>query len=112
MRAHAPCGEAFGFRLRARRLHRRQEARSMKFFNFHLMPYRHVDLDAIDRNGSAWVTLSNGLYDAEKAAGLYHEYLDQLELADALGFDGVCLHEHHQTPYGMITIPRALASAL
>jgi hypothetical protein len=28
----------------------------MKFFNFHLMPYRHVDLDAIERNGSAWVT--------------------------------------------------------
>ena len=31
----------------------------MKFFNFHLMPYRHVDLDAIKRNGSAWVTLTN-----------------------------------------------------
>ena len=26
----------------------------MKFFNFHLMPYAHVDLDAIAKNGSAW----------------------------------------------------------
>ena len=35
----------------------------MKFFNFHLMPYRHADLDAIDKNGSAWVTYSNSHYD-------------------------------------------------
>ena len=26
----------------------------MKFFNFHLMPYADVDLDAIAKNGSAW----------------------------------------------------------
>ena len=31
----------------------------MKVFNFHLMPYRHVDLDAVGRNGSAWVTFTN-----------------------------------------------------
>ena len=84
----------------------------MKFFNFHLMPYRHVDLDAIDRNGSAWVTLPNGLYDPVKGAGLYHEYLDQMEFADELGFDGVCLNEHHQTAYGMMPIPGVLAGAL
>jgi len=84
----------------------------MKFFNFHLMPYRYVDLDAIDRNGSAWVTLCNGLYDPEKGAGLYHEYLDQMEFADTLGFDGVCLNEHHQTAYGMMPIPGVLAGAL
>ncbi len=35
----------------------------MKFFNFHLMPYRHADLDAIERNGTAWVTYSNRHYD-------------------------------------------------
>jgi alkanesulfonate monooxygenase SsuD/methylene tetrahydromethanopterin reductase-like flavin-dependent oxidoreductase (luciferase family) len=84
----------------------------MQFFNFHLMPYRHVDLDAIERNGSAWVTLSNGLYDPARGAGLYHEYLDQMELADQLGFDGVCLNEHHQTAYGMMPIPGVLAGAL
>src|ERR1700681_479906 len=83
----------------------------MKFFNFHLMPYRHVDLDAIERNGSAWVTFSNRHYDPEKGAGLYHEYLDQMELADRLGFDGVCLNEHHQTPYGMMPIPGVAAAA-
>src|SRR5512133_3533661 len=35
-----------------------------------------------------------------------------MELADKLGFDGVCLNEHHQTPYGMMPIPGVLAGAL
>ncbi|PWT85196.1 MAG: LLM class flavin-dependent oxidoreductase [Proteobacteria bacterium] len=84
----------------------------MRIFNFHLMPYRHVDLDAIGRNGSAWVTLSNAHYDPRLGAELYHDYLDQMELADRLGFDGVCLNEHHQTAYGMMPIPGVLAGAL
>jgi alkanesulfonate monooxygenase SsuD/methylene tetrahydromethanopterin reductase-like flavin-dependent oxidoreductase (luciferase family) len=84
----------------------------MKFFNFHLMPYAHADLDAIARNGSAWVTFSNRHYDPEQGAELYHDYLDQMEFADQLGFDGVCLNEHHQTAYGMMPIPGVLAGAL
>ena len=84
----------------------------MKVFNFHLMPYRHADLDAIEKNGSAWVTYSNRDYDPKKGADLYHEYLDQMELADRLGFDGVCLNEHHQTAYGMMPTPGVLAGAL
>ena len=35
-----------------------------------------------------------------------------MELADKLGFDGVCLNEHHQTAYGMMPIPGVLAGAL
>ena len=84
----------------------------MKFFNFHLMPYRHADLDAIEKNGSAWVTYSNKHYDPKKGADTYHEYLDQMEFADTLGFDGVCLNEHHQTAYGLMPIPGVLAGAL
>jgi len=84
----------------------------MKFFNFHLMPYAHADLAAIERNGSAWVTYSNSHYDPELGADLYHAYLDQMEYADRLGFDGVCLNEHHQTAYGMMPIPGVLAGAL
>ena len=84
----------------------------MKMFNFHLMPYRHVDLDAVGRHGTAWVTFSNSHYDPVKGAELYHDYLDQMEMADRLGFDGVCLNEHHQTPYGMMPIPGLLAGAL
>jgi len=28
-----------------------------------------------------------------------------MDFADQLGFDGVCLNEHHQTAYGMMPIP-------
>jgi alkanesulfonate monooxygenase SsuD/methylene tetrahydromethanopterin reductase-like flavin-dependent oxidoreductase (luciferase family) len=84
----------------------------MKIFNFHLMPYAHADLDAIERNGSAWVTYSNRYYDPIKGAELYNQYLDQLEKADELGFDGVCVNEHHQTAYGMMPVPGVLAGAL
>ncbi len=84
----------------------------MKFFNFHLMPYAHADLKEIGRLGSAWVTYPNSHYDPEKGAELYHDYLDQMEFADQLGFDGVCLNEHHQTAYGLMPIPGVLAGAL
>ena len=84
----------------------------MKFFNCHLMPYAHADLESIARNGSAWVTYSNSHYDPEKGAELYHDYLEQMEFADQLGFDGVCLNEHHQTAYGLMPNPGVLAGAL
>lgn len=84
----------------------------MKFFNFHLMPYRHVDLAAIEKHQSAWVTFSNSHFDPALGAELYHEYLDQMEYADRLGFDGVCLNEHHQTAYGLMPTPGVLAGAL
>jgi alkanesulfonate monooxygenase SsuD/methylene tetrahydromethanopterin reductase-like flavin-dependent oxidoreductase (luciferase family) len=84
----------------------------LKFFNFHLMPYADLDLREIDKVGSAWNTLSNRLYDPVKGADLYHRYLDEMELADRLGFDGVVVNEHHQTAYGLMPIPGVLAGAL
>jgi len=84
----------------------------MKFFNFHLMPYADLDLSAVEKYGTAWVKLPNSYYDPAKGADLYHRYLDEMEAADRLGFDGVCLNEHHQTAYGMMPIPGVLAGAL
>ncbi len=84
----------------------------MRFFNFHLMPYAEVDLDAIERNSSAWVTFSNRHYDPDLGADLYHHFLDEMEYADQLGFDGVCVNEHHQIAYGLMPIPGVLAGAL
>ena len=84
----------------------------MKIFNFHLMPYAYADMAEIDRNGAAWVTFSNKNYDPVKGAELFNDYLDELERADELGFDGVCVNEHHQTAYGMMPVPGVLAGAL
>ena len=82
----------------------------MKFFFFHLMPYGAVDLDTITDN--TWIVFSNKHYDPKEGHKLYNRYLDELEYADQLGFDGVCINEHHQTAYGMMPQPSVLAGAL
>ena len=84
----------------------------MKFFYFHLMPYAHLPMDYDRDHEAAWVTLPNTYYDPVLGAELYHRYLDELELGDELGFDGICVNEHHQTAYGMTPAPDVLAGAL
>ena len=84
----------------------------MKFFNFHLMPYADMDVNLIREHGSAWVTFPNSHYDPEVGSALYNRYLDELEYADELGFDGVCVNEHHQTAYGLMPVPGVMAGAL
>ena len=84
----------------------------MKIFHFHLMPYADVNLDAIRKAGAAWVTLSNAEYDPVKGAELYNQFLDQMEFADSLGFEGQIVNEHHQTAYGLMPVPAVMAGAL
>lgn len=84
----------------------------MKFFLFHLMPYADLDLNYTELYPSAWVTLPNTYFDRHKGVELYNRYLDELELGDALGFDGVGVNEHHQTAYGLMPIPGVIAGAL
>ena len=84
----------------------------MRFYFFHLMPYAEVDLDAVKAIGTSWVRLPNSHYDPVKGAKLYNRYLDEMERAEELGFDGVGVNEHHQTAYGMMPSPIVTASAL
>jgi alkanesulfonate monooxygenase SsuD/methylene tetrahydromethanopterin reductase-like flavin-dependent oxidoreductase (luciferase family) len=84
----------------------------MKFFFFHLMPYGALDLDYDKKHEAAYLTLPNSYYDPKKGHELYHRYLDELVMADGLGYDGVCVNEHHQTAYGMMPAPNVLAGAL
>ena len=84
----------------------------MKFFFFHLMPYGALDLDFDKKHEAAYLTLPNSYYDPKKGHEFYHRYLDELVMADGLGYDGVCVNEHHQTAYGMMPVPGVLAGAL
>ena len=68
----------------------------MKIAFFHLMPYRFQPPDFEARYPSVGVDVSASLFDAERARGLYHEFLDELEHAEAMGFDGLCVNAHHQ----------------
>ena len=84
----------------------------MKIVAFHLMPYSHLPHDFEQQYRSVWVDLPNSLYDPEKGRELYNSYLDQLEYADELGFDGIGVNEHHQNAYGLMPSPNLMAAAL
>ena len=84
----------------------------MEFYYFHLMPWPHLPADFDRACPSAWVTLSNRVYDPKRGHRLYNEYLDELEYAETLGFDGLGVNEHHQTAYGTMPSPNLMAAAL
>lgn len=84
----------------------------MQFFYFHLMPWPHLPRDFDRAYDSAWVTLPNRLYDPKRGHRLYNEYLDEMEYAERLGFDGLCVNEHHQNAYGTMPSPNLMAAAL
>jgi len=84
----------------------------MQVYCFHLMPWAYLPEDFAQKHNSAWVTAPNSFYDPELGHPLYNRYLDELELADQLGFDGVCVNEHHQTAYGGMPSPNIMAACL
>jgi alkanesulfonate monooxygenase SsuD/methylene tetrahydromethanopterin reductase-like flavin-dependent oxidoreductase (luciferase family) len=84
----------------------------MKICLFHLMPYGALDMDYDKKYSSAWMSLPNSYYDPQEGHKLYNRYLDELEYGDELGFDVLCVNEHHQTAYGMMAMPGVLAGAL
>ncbi len=84
----------------------------MNVFMFHLMPYAALDMKERDQHLSAWITLPNSLFDPKIGFELYNRYLDELELADELGFDGISVNEHHQTAYGLMPSPVVMAASL
>ena len=81
----------------------------MRVFSFHLMPYPALP---DDYDGPAWVTVPNQLFDPQIGHEIYNRYLDELVYADELGFDGVCINEHHQNAYGLMPSPNLMASIL
>ncbi|MDX6495891.1 MAG: hypothetical protein QOE17_1877 [Gaiellales bacterium] len=80
----------------------------LDFYFFHLMPY--TDIPPGDEIESSWVTLSNSQYDPQVGHRLYNEYLEQLIAAEAMGYDGVCVNEHHQNAYGTMPAPDLMAA--
>src|SRR3979411_2169122 len=84
----------------------------MKVMSFHLMPYADLDLSVKDKYRTVWIVLPNSSYDPKKGHALYTRYPAELELGAELGFDGVCVNEHHQNAYGLMPSPVVMASAL
>jgi alkanesulfonate monooxygenase SsuD/methylene tetrahydromethanopterin reductase-like flavin-dependent oxidoreductase (luciferase family) len=84
----------------------------LKFTFFNLMPWPFLPDDFRKRHRSVWVDIPSTLYDPRRGHFVYHEYMDQLEYADAMGFDGIGVNEHHQNGYGLMPSPNLIAAAL
>src|SRR3984885_1904971 len=76
------------------------------------MPYPYLSEDFDEKNESSALTFPNKHFDPGLGQQLYARYLDELEYADKLGFDGIAVNEHHQTAYGLMPSPNLMAAAL
>ncbi len=84
----------------------------MKFHWFNLMPYPYLPDDFRQKHRSVWVDVDSRLYDPIKGHRIYHDYLDLLEFAAELGFDGIGVNEHHANAYGLMPSPALMAATL
>jgi len=84
----------------------------MKLMWFHLMPYTELPEDFREKHPSVWVDIDSRLFDPRRAHAMYNEFMDELELAADLGFDGICVNEHHANGYGLMPSPNLVAASL
>ena len=49
-------------------------------------------------NSAVRLTFSNSHFDPQEGADLYNTHLDEYEYSEEVGFDGLMLNEHHNTP--------------
>ena len=84
----------------------------MKNLWFHLMPYKELPDNFRDQHKSVWVDIDPGLLDPSRAHVMYNEFMDELEYAAEVGFDGICCNEHHANGYGLMPSPNLIAATL
>ncbi|HEX4113951.1 MAG TPA: LLM class flavin-dependent oxidoreductase [Stellaceae bacterium] len=84
----------------------------MKFTWFDLMPWPDLPADFREKHRSVWVDIDSTLFDPARSHTLYNTYMDLLEYAATLGFDGIGVNEHHQNGYGLMPSPNLIAATL
>src|SRR5919108_162312 len=83
----------------------------------HLMYFTEQPMSAYDEQagrdfGATALMFSNRFFDPVAGSRLYNEYLDHYRLAEAVGFDGIMLNEHHNAPFCMQAKCNVFASIL
>ena len=67
-------------------------------YYFTEMPYAAFDETEAEQYPSMRLTFPNSYFDADTAHGLFRDYFDQYQWAEEVGFDGLMINEHHNTP--------------
>ncbi len=84
----------------------------MKNLFFHLMAYKGLPADFDKKYESVWVNIDARLFKPDVVQQSFREYLDELKFADELGFDGICVNEHHSNGYAIMSSPQMMATVL
>jgi alkanesulfonate monooxygenase SsuD/methylene tetrahydromethanopterin reductase-like flavin-dependent oxidoreductase (luciferase family) len=77
----------------------------VKIWYYTLMPWPY-------QYGEIPYPFPGGMFERDRAQGLYAAYLDLFRRADELGFDGIALAEHHYTKVGTAPSPNLLAAVV
>ncbi len=77
----------------------------VQFSYFHLMPHPYLE------QSPEW-PVAHKLFDPARASEDYQQYIDQMAMAEELGFDWVGCNEHHYTSYGLMASPAVIGGAL
>jgi len=83
----------------------------------HLMYFTEQPMSAYPEDeglkfGATALMFSNKFFDPVAGSRLYNEYLEHYRLAEAAGFDGIMLNEHHNAPFCMQAKCNVFASIL
>jgi alkanesulfonate monooxygenase SsuD/methylene tetrahydromethanopterin reductase-like flavin-dependent oxidoreductase (luciferase family) len=70
----------------------------MQVYYFSEFPYHEYPDEEGERYPSLRLTFPNTLYDSRTAHALFHRYLDEYQYCEEMGFDGLMINEHHNTP--------------
>jgi alkanesulfonate monooxygenase SsuD/methylene tetrahydromethanopterin reductase-like flavin-dependent oxidoreductase (luciferase family) len=70
----------------------------MNFFYFTEMPYAEFPESEVEKYPSMRLTFPNTYFEPQKAHHLFKRYLDEYQYAEEVGFDGLMINEHHNTP--------------
>ncbi len=87
----------------------REEADVRSIF---LTTMSYPDLPEPDEEFSSWVTPKAGWFDPRVGNAMYHQYLNELEYADAVGFDAIGMNEHHNCTLTTMPSPNLMAAAV
>ncbi|HJU10425.1 MAG TPA: LLM class flavin-dependent oxidoreductase, partial [Candidatus Binataceae bacterium] len=80
------------------------------YYYFSEMPY--PDTPELEQYPSIRLTYPNKYFNPELGAQLYRRYLDEYAYAETMGFDGLMVNEHHNTPTCMHLAANLSAAAL